>query len=305
MRGIQSRTPIVGCAILALLLLGSALSAWGVEAPPSFEVEVHGTGSPILLIPGLSCSGEVWDETVKALEGRHEVHVLSLAGFAGRAAIEAPFLPRVRDDIVAYIQAHQLERPTVIGHSLGGFMAFWLAASEPTLIGPIVAVDGLPFLPALMDAGATADSVRTMAASTKAMIASLTPEQFTLQTRMTLGRMVTAPEDLERLLRQGAASDQATVAQAMFEVMTTDLRDGLASIESPVLLIAAAATTPSPDGRAQVRRSYEAQVAPIPDHRVVLAEHARHFIMLDTPDFFHAILTDFLTDFTGREAAPQ
>ena len=134
--------------------------------------------------------------------------------------------------------------------------------------------------------------------------ASLTREQFTLQTRMSFMRMVTEREDVERLSRQGAASDQATVAQAMFELMTTDLRDGLASIESPVLLIAAAAATPSPDGRARLRRSYEAQVAPIPDHRGVLAEHARHFIMLDTPDFFHAILTDFLTDFTRQEAAP-
>ena len=85
--------------------------------------------------------------------------------------------------------------------------------------------------------------------------------------------------------------------------MTTDLRDGLAKIESPVLLIAAGASTPTPEGRARLRQSYEAQVAPIPDHRVVLADHSRHFIMLDTPDFFHAILTDFLADFTGQEAA--
>ena len=298
-----SRTPIVGCVILALLLLGSALSAWGAETPPSFEVEVHGAGSPVLLIPGLSCSGEVWDETVRALEGRHEVHVLSLAGFAGRAAIEAPFLPRVRDDIVAYIQAQQLDRPAIVGHSLGGFLAFWLAASEPTLVGPIVAVDGVPFLPALLDAGATADSVRTMAANMKAMMASLTPEQFTLQNRMSLTRMVRASEDLERLARQAAASDRATVAQAMFELMTTDLRDGVANIESPVLLIAAGAATPTPEGRARLRRSYEAQVASIPDHRVVLADGARHFIMLDSPDFFHATLTGFLTDFTGPKAA--
>ena len=303
MRGIPSRPPIVDCVILALLLLGSALIASGAEPPPSFEVEVHGAGSPVLLIPGLSCSGEVWDQTVMALEERHEVHVLSLAGFAGRAPIEAPFLPRVRDDIVAYIQTRQLDRPAIVGHSLGGFLAFWLAASEPTLVGPIVAVDGVPFLPALMDAGATADSVRTMAANMKAMMASLTPEQFTLQNRMSLTRMVRASEDLERLARQAAASDRATVAQAMFELITTDLRDGVANIESPVLLIAAGAATPTPEGRARLRRSYEAQVASIPDHRVVLADHARHFIMLDSPDFFHATLTAFLADFTGPKAA--
>ena len=89
MRGIPSPTRTADCIILALLLLGSALISWGAEPPPSFEVEVHGAGSPVLLVPGLSCSGEVWDQTVTALEGRHEVHVLSLAGFAGRKKTEA------------------------------------------------------------------------------------------------------------------------------------------------------------------------------------------------------------------------
>ena len=300
---IPSRTTVVNCVILALTLLGPASIASGAEPPASFEVTVHGAGLPVLLIPGLSCSGDVWDETVAALEGRYEVHVLSLAGFGGRAAIAAPFLPRVRDDIVAYIRAQQLDRPAIVGHSLGGFLAFWLAASEPTLVGPIVAVDGVPFLPALMDASTTVDSVRPMAEGAKAMMASLTPEQFAMQTRMSLTTMVTAPDDLERLARQGAESDPTTVAQAMFELMTTDLRDDVASIESPVLLIAAGAAAPTPEGRARLQRSYEAQVAPIPNHRVVLADHARHFIMLDAPDFFQAALTGFLADVTRQEGA--
>ena len=303
MRETRSRTPRVNRVILALVLLGSASLASGAEPPASFHVEVHGAGSPVLLIPGLSCSGDVWDETVAALEGRYEMHVLSLAGFAGQAAIAAPFLPRVRDDIVDYIRAQQLDRPVIIGHSLGGFLAFWLAASEPTLVGPIVAVDGVPFLPALMDGGTTVDAIRPMAESSKAMMASLTPEQFAMQTRMSLTTMVTAPEDLERLARQGGESDPATVAQAIFELMTTDLRDDVTSIESPVLLIAAGATAPTPEGRARLQRSYEAQVAPIPNHRVVIADHARHFIMLDAPDFFHATLTGFLTDVAGHEGA--
>jgi N-formylmaleamate deformylase len=182
-------------------------------------------------------------------------------------------------------------------------LAFWLAASEPTLVGPIVAVDGVPFLPGLMDAGTTVDAIRPMAENSKAMMASLTPEQFAMQTRMSLTTMVTAPEDLERLALQGGESDPATVAQAMFELMTTDLRDDVASIESPVLLMAAGATAPTPEGRARLLRSYEAQVAPIPNHRVVIADHARHFIMLDAPDFFQVTLTGFLADASGHERA--
>ncbi|MCZ6506730.1 MAG: alpha/beta hydrolase [Acidobacteria bacterium] len=301
MRGnTPSRTASVACIVIAFLRVGSVCTASSGEPPTSFGVEVHGAGSPVLLIPGLGCNGEVWDETVLALEDRYEIHVLSLSGFAGRAAIEAPFLPRVREEIVAYIRAQELERHAIIGHSLGGFMAFWLAASEPTLVGAIIAVDGVPFLPGLMDADATAESVRPMAESMKAMMDSLTPEQFALQTRMSLSRMVTASDDLERLALQGAASDQATVAQAMFELMTTDLRGVVGSIETPVMLIAATALSPTPEDRSRLRRSYEAQVAPIPDHRVVLADRARHFVMLDAREFFEATVAGFLAEVAGE-----
>lgn len=43
----------------------------------------------------------------RRFEGRYDVHVRIRAGFAGRAATEAPFLPRVRDDIVAYIRVRR------------------------------------------------------------------------------------------------------------------------------------------------------------------------------------------------------
>ena len=139
---IPARTPVLSGVILVLALLGSPRAA-SAQPASSFGVDVHGTGAPVLLIPGLSSSGQVWDATVAALEDRYEVHVLSLAGFAGRPAVEGAFLPRVRDDIVAYVRSHNLDRPAVVGHSLGGFLSFWLAASEPTLFGPIVAVDGV------------------------------------------------------------------------------------------------------------------------------------------------------------------
>jgi len=40
----------------------------------------------MILIPGLSCPGDVWDETVAHYKDRYQMHVLSLAGFRGRTA---------------------------------------------------------------------------------------------------------------------------------------------------------------------------------------------------------------------------
>ncbi|MEO7974897.1 MAG: alpha/beta hydrolase, partial [Thermoanaerobaculia bacterium] len=130
--------------ILLVLALAQSSTAGGQSAHPSFDVQVTGRGPAVVLIPGLLSSGEVWDTTVARYRDRYTLHVLTLAGFGGPAPIGAPFLPRVRDELIRYVQAEHLDRPIVVGHSLGGFLAFWVGATAPDLVGGIVAVDGVP-----------------------------------------------------------------------------------------------------------------------------------------------------------------
>src|SRR5450631_3045927 len=47
------------------LLFGKSLVAQQILRNPSFDVTKTGTGRPMILIPGLFCSGKVWDETVE------------------------------------------------------------------------------------------------------------------------------------------------------------------------------------------------------------------------------------------------
>ncbi len=82
--------------------------------------------------------------------------------------------------------------------------------------------------------------------------------------------------------------------------MTTDLRADEARIRVPVLLLAAARDAKTPDARSSVASAYEAQVAQIADHQVVLAENARHFIMLDDPEFLYATLDQCLLSRVDR-----
>ena len=101
------------------------------EEPTAFVVAVTGSGRPMILIPGISCGGNVWAATVNHFKDRYECHVLTLAGFAGQPPLGGePFLERVRDALIEYIRNKKLERPVIVGHSIGGFMAFWLGARE-------------------------------------------------------------------------------------------------------------------------------------------------------------------------------
>ena len=65
----------------SLLILLTASNVFSQQK--SFEVKVTGKGKPIILIPGYSCSGEVWNETVDHLKDHYQLHTLTLAGFGG------------------------------------------------------------------------------------------------------------------------------------------------------------------------------------------------------------------------------
>ena len=116
----------------------------------AFVVEVKGKGTPILLLPGFACTGAIFNETVKELSKNYECHIFTFAGFGGVAPIPMPWLSSIKDELIAYVKNKHLNKPTVIGHSLGGTLGLWLAAEQQTMFSKIIAVDALPCTGALM-----------------------------------------------------------------------------------------------------------------------------------------------------------
>lgn len=267
-------------------------------APAAFAVTTTGAGRPMILIPGLMSSGAVWDATVAHFSGRYECRVLTLAGFAGQAPLAArdPFLPRLRDEIVAYIRREKLERPILVGHSLGGFLALSVAAAAPDLVGPVVAVDGLPFLPALFDPAASAAASAGPAARLREVYGGLDGAGLAAQARMSLASMMKSPAGLDKAAAWAAISDPATVGQAIYEMMTTDLRGALGALRSPLLLVGAAGFARDAASRERLAAAYAAQVAAAPEKKVLMAEQALHFVMWDDPDFLAAAIDRFLDE---------
>jgi N-formylmaleamate deformylase len=285
--------------VAAALVVGVAATATGQEAHPSFSVTVTGQGPAIVLIPGLLSSGEVWKSTVEKYQQKFTVHTVTLAGFGGPAPIGSPFLSRVRDELITYMRSQRLSKPIVIGHSLGGFMAFWIASTAPDLVGGVIAVDGVPFLPALGNPSATAASAAAQAKQIASIYASLTPEQLIAQSRMSMTMMITAPADVETAMAWVAKSDAATAGLAVAELSTTDLREDISKITAPVLLIGALGSAPEPM-RPTFEKAYHAQVARLPGARVKMAPKARHFIMFDDPSFLFAAFDEFFASLPAR-----
>lgn len=243
--------------------------------PKSFEVTVSGEGRPIIYIPGLGCPGDMWQETVEHLDG-YQSHVLTLAGFAGLPRINAPLGATVRKELVRYIRSRKLKHPIIMGHSLGGFIAYWLAATAPEEVGSLVVVDAGP---ALSDTDV--DTAREL----RSLWTQAEDEEFDSQVRNLFNGMITDPKRLAPFMDTVAKSDRRALGDAIYEVVTTDLRDDMTKITSPVLVVLA-------DGGLQ--QQITSQVEPIPDHEVKVIPHAKHFVMLDDPKAFFKVVDAFL-----------
>jgi N-formylmaleamate deformylase len=293
--GTAARTPALAPASVSALEEGRTPGT-GERADSAFRVERVGQGPPMILIPGMTSSGDVWRGTVDHYRDRYELHVLTLAGFAGVPPLDdGPFLPTVRDALIDYIRTEGLDAPTLVGHSLGGFLAFSIAVEAPELVGPVVAVDGVPFLVALNDPSASAESMAGQAEQMRQFYTTLTPEQMEAQARMAAAGMATDPAHVDEITRWGRDSSPVTAGRAFAEMLTTDLRDDVSAIRTPVLVFMAGGAFPESalDGAAA---RYQSQVEAVPAAEVAVARDARHFIRLDDPDFFLSTLDRFLED---------
>ncbi len=259
-------------------------------------VTVRGKGPDVLLIPGLSCSNAVWDAAARRLEGRYRLHLVQVAGFAGspaRANAQGPVIQPTVAAIDAYIRANKLKEPKIIGHSLGGLMGLMLAAQHLEDVGKLMVVDSLPFFSALLGAKDTA-AAAPQAAVMRDTILAQTQDTHAQSQAGFLRSMVKSPEGLKAAARWAAASDKAVVAQALYEVMTMDLRPKLREIKTPVTALYPwnpASGLP----QAAVDKLYRENFAPLPNKTLARIDNSLHFIMFDQPALFAAQVDAFLT----------
>ncbi len=278
------------------LLIALALGT-GLAAQQPFQVQVTGHGRPVILIPGLSCPGEVWDGTVAHYKDNYQLHVISLAGFAGVPRVPGPFLETAREAIAAYVRKNKLDRPIIVGHSLGGFLALDLAVHYPDLPGKLVIVDSYPMMAGIMDPNMTADKAKTASEQIRKGMEQQSQDMFerTTKSGVYTRPMVTKDSDLDRVIAWSLKSDRTAVTDSMSELFAADLRADIAKIKMPVLVMGAwigykeyGATQDTTEA------NLRAQYAKLDGVRIAVTDSSRHFIMWDDPNWMFAQMDRFL-----------
>jgi len=102
--------------------------------------ETYGAGRPMILLHGGLGSGEMFGPILPTLADHHQVIVVDLQGHGRTADIDRPIDVRLMaGDIAALIDHLGLQKPDVVGYSLGGGVAFQVAIKYPEKVGRLVA----------------------------------------------------------------------------------------------------------------------------------------------------------------------
>lgn len=255
----------------------------------SFRAEVAGSGPPVILIPGFTCGAAVWDATLAALSSSYECHVLTLAGFDGQAPIEFPWLPQIKEDLKTYIADKALDKPVVIGHSLGGTLGLWLAAEQVEL-SRLIVVDALPASGALMIPNFDPDQL-VYDSPWNNQLLEMDEAQFAAMAGQMASGMSNNAAVHEQLKDWIIEADRETYVYGFTDYLKLDLRAALEHITIPVDILAAT----QPFGEATARQNYEQQYAKLKDYRLIFITDSAHFIMYDQPEAFQENLNTILS----------
>ncbi|MEM5565595.1 alpha/beta hydrolase [Psychroserpens sp. AS72] len=251
----------------------------------AFEVEVKGQGEAVLLFPGFTCTGDVWNDVVEELSKTNECHIFTFAGFGNVPAIDTPWLSKVKEGIDQYISKNKLQKATIIGHSLGGTLGLWIATDEDAMFNKIIVIDALPSTGALIIPNFNSETI-VYDNSFNQRLLDMDVTSFEAMATQMASNMSLNKEKHDLIKEWILKTDRKTYVYGYTDLLKLDLRESIAKITIPVTILAAT----EPYGEDVVKKTYEEQYKYLEDYSIKFAKASAHFIMFDQPKWLLSII---------------
>ncbi|MEM6822309.1 MAG: alpha/beta hydrolase [Verrucomicrobiota bacterium] len=286
--------------ILFILLLGIGFSfspRLGAFESDFISVRTEGSGPDVILIHGFACSPEVWAGLADEIKTTHQLHFVTILGFAGTsteiAILPDHYLEKLRSELIRYMEEAPLEQPTLIGHSMGGLASLLVAGKTSDRLARVIVVDALPFFSLIFNPQATMEQVRPQAEAMERRLLSLTDPQFKMQAQSSVAILTKDDARKAQLLQWSITSQRALYARLMREIMAYDARSILEYIDCEVHVLYAYDSRMG-IAEQQLKGLYQKAYSALPRKNFKMIADSFHFIMWDQPDTFYEAITQVL-----------
>jgi len=104
----------------------------------------EGSGSPLVVVHGLYGSSDNWINIGKRLAEKHTVYMIDQRNHGRSPFANSHTFNDMRDDLADFFKKHNIEKATLLGHSMGGKVAMWFAVDYPEKVEKLVIADIAP-----------------------------------------------------------------------------------------------------------------------------------------------------------------
>ncbi|NMH97342.1 alpha/beta fold hydrolase [Pseudonocardia acidicola] len=261
-----------------------------------------GAGEPVVLLHGISGHAETWVRTVTPLAQGFRVHALDMLGhgFTAKPALDYS-VQALGQHVLGFLDTIGARRAHLVGQSLGGWVAAWLAIHHPDRVASLVSATGAGLELTEDGADLTARVGRKVGDATRKALDEPTRDKVRTRLEWLMHDPTVVTQELvETRLHIYTRPDFATVAGRLVEAFTAHPRpdelltaERLARISSPTLVLW---TRQNPTMPWQVG---EAASRIIPGASFYLMEDAGHWPQFEKPAEFLEVVGGFLRSVAG------
>ena len=254
--------------------------------------EVHGSGPTLVLIAGLGYGCWYWSKLTDELKDDFQVVLFDNRGSGQSSQPEGPYtVPMLTADTAGLLDELDLKGSTVLGHSLGGFIAQELVVTRPDLVGKLILAStnhgGLKVIPVTPEALAVmmereGDPVELVKRGIEIACAP--------------GFMERAPDLVQELVDYRftkpvpPAQYQAQVAAGAGTAAYTDeiVDQRLSAVKVPTLLLSGEFDRVVPPGNTEL------MAGKIADSQIVIIPNTGHMFPIEEPPAAAKAIRDFM-----------
>lgn len=253
------------------------------------DVRIDGSnGAAVILIAGFPLTREIWNAQSATLSERFRIVRPELRGVGQSSVPDGPYLmERLAADVATVLDTLGIERASIAGHSLGGYVALAFARMFSERVTRLALICSR----LAADAPEQASARRALAdrlereSSTKAAVEAYVP-------RLTApGAAVERPEIVARVREiAGTLSPAGAASLLRGMAMRCDAHDIAPELDVPVLVVAGAkdAVISTEEARAIA--------AAFPRGRLIVCANSGHLPMLEEPETVSAALAEWLSE---------